>query len=239
MVMNKRAPIDTRAEDGALLERRFRYCRDVEYYYGLKGDERLNEKWVARNNSKRYYEGSKGEERLTQVCYPNGKIMLYVGERGEERLSRVRYPDKTVEYYEGAKGMERLRSSWIERAQCTRHYEGNRGEEVLAIAIYDSGKAAVYTGNPGEERLMSIRHPDGMVDHYQGAWGQERLTHSRQENADYDSDEELYGYRVPESARREAAYALRHQVAALRDRLSASEFAELKGAAEAYIGVTA
>ena len=84
--MKKRAPIDTRGEHGNLIERRFRYCGDVEYYCGAKGHERLREKWVARNNSKRYY------------CGP----------RGEERLSEIHFPDKSIEHYHGARGRERV-----------------------------------------------------------------------------------------------------------------------------------
>ena len=51
MGLKKRAPIDTRDEHGNLYQRRFRYCGDVETYWGSKGEEFLREKWVARNNT--------------------------------------------------------------------------------------------------------------------------------------------------------------------------------------------
>jgi len=222
MGLKKRAPIDTRDENGALLQRRFHYCGDVETYWGSKGEEFLREKWVARNGSTRYYVGDKGEESVSSIHYPNGKVILYDGPRGEERLDQIRYPDKSFEYYHGARGHERVLYT------CT---------EAEVEAMCDSDDETPFewrTHRTHEQYEQRERMRQAVLERRQGPLREalKTCTNAR----DFRCGGVTYR-EVRDILKTNAADALTAKVEAIKPRITDQEYAELTGALEAYIAL--
>ena len=220
--MKKRAPIDTRGEDGNLIERRFRYCGDVEYYCGAKGEEQLQEKWVARNGSKRYYEGLKGEEHLSTIHYPDGKIMLYTGLRGEERLYKIHFPDKTIEHYHGARGRERVLYT------CTE-------DEDDAFYSDDETPYEWQTHHrTGEENMQRERMRQAVIERRKGPLREALKTCT--DPREFVCWSLPYG-EVHDILMESATNALKGKIEAIRHRITGDEYAELTNALEAYMAL--
>ena len=220
MGLKKRAPIDTRDEHGNLYQRRFRYCGDVETYWGSKGEEFLREKWVARNNTTRTYSGSRrGEESLSAVYYPDGKAMLYTGPRGEERLYEIYYPDdKTIEHYHGARGRERVLYT------CT---------EAEDDAMYSDDETPIEWQTPrtAEECQQRDRLKQAVIERRQGPLREalKTCTDPREYAIRY---EEVHAILLEN-----ATNALKGKIEAIRHRITGDEYAELTDALAAYMAL--
>ena len=218
MGLKKRAPIDKLWDDGALMERRFRHCGDVETYWGSKGNERLREKWVARNGSTRYYEGDKGEERLTSIHYPCGKVVLYTGERGEERLDQIHYADDLVEYYHGARGRERVLYTCTEAEDDAFHSDDETPYEW-------------QTHRTGEENMQRERMRQAVLERRQGPLREalKTCTNAREFHCCGVTYQEVH-----DILKENATNVLKGKIEAIKPRITDDEYAELTCALEAY-----
>ena len=217
--MKKRAPIDTRDDHGNLYERRFRYCGDVETYWGSKGEEFLREKWVARNNTTRTYNGRRGQESLSAVYYPDGKVVMYAGKRGEERVYCISYPDKTIEHYHGARGHERVLYT------CT---------EAEEQAMYDSDDET-----PFEWRIHRTHEQQEQRDRMRQAVLERRQGPLR-EALKTCTDPREYAIRYEEVHAillENATNALKGKIEAIKPRITGDEYAELTDALAAYMAL--
>ena len=220
--MKKRAPIDTRDDHGNLYERRFRYCGDVETYWGSKGEEFLREKWVARNNTTRTYNGRRGQESLSAVYYPDGKVVMYAGKRGEERVYCISYPDKTIEHYHGARGRERVLYT------CT---------EAEEEAMYDSDDETPFewrTHRTHEQQEQRDRMRQAVLERRQGPLREALKTCT---DASAFLCTAVTGEEVRSILKENAANALTSALEAIKPRVTDQEYAELTSALEAYIAL--
>lgn len=221
MGLKKRAPIDTRDDHGNLYQRRFRYCGDVETYWGSKGEEFLREKWVARNNTTRTYSGRRGEESLNGVYYPDGKIVMYAGKRGEERLHCIRYPDKTIEHYHGARGRERVLYTCTEAEEDAFHSDDETPYEW-------------QTHRTGEENMQRERMRQAVLERRQGPLREALKTCT--DPSEYVSGTIPYE-EVHDILKENATNALKGKIEAIKPRITDQEYAELTSALEAYIAL--